>query len=307
MGAAILTSRRGDLCKISKRLQCGSWAYSSPLVRPEDGRQRLHWLTTNENLGRSKGPLHWVRAQCVTCILPEDCARYAITSGLHIFLKSVPVFKQEWRTPTQNNSFALLQRNYTNNFSEVEFFHAFLQISKTLKERNMSRNILVGVTLGGDHEAYEGRKEKPSWPLLSVVGWIINTDPHPGWSFAGKQVPHNKDLEAFTKTVTDHGRRNYHIMRWLEECTVLDATPDQELPDELFVMVRSYQNNGSWYAKSAYMSKEKAEEVARQHSHYEWMWAIPCRRFVGSPEPSAGSITQWVLTHSPCRAIRKTD
>lgn len=149
----------------------------------------------------------------------------------------------------------------------------------------MSINILVGVSLGGNHCAYEGCKEKPSWPLLSVCGWIINTDPHPGSSFAGKIVPDNKDLEAFGKAVADHGRRNYHTMRWLEECTVLDAAPDQELPDEIFVMVRSYQHEGSWYAKEAFLSREKAEECMQRSPSYQWYWIQQCRKFAASQQP----------------------
>lgn len=142
----------------------------------------------------------------------------------------------------------------------------------------MSRDILVGVTLGGNHQAYEGRKEKPSWPLLSVCGWIDRKGIIVTW-FMGSEEVKGGDSEAFLRVVRDHAKRNYHNMRWLEECTILDTTPNQELPDELFVMVRSYQSEGSWYAKEAFLSREKAEELAKRNS-YEWYWVVPCRRFV---------------------------
>jgi len=149
----------------------------------------------------------------------------------------------------------------------------------------MSRDILVGVTLGGDHTAFVGREQKPSYPLLSVIGWMDRKGVTVSWSW-GSETIEGGDSEAFSKALYDHAKSMYHSMRWFEECTVMDATPDQELPDEIFVMVRSYQNEGSWYAKEAFLSREKAEELAKRNS-YEWYWAIPCRRFV-APVPKEG-------------------
>ena len=103
----------------------------------------------------------------------------------------------------------------------------------------MSRDILIGVTLGGNHQAYEGCEQKPSCPLLSVLGWIDRKGVNVTWSW-GSETVQGGDSETFLKVVRDHAKNCYHSMHWLEECTVLDATPDQELPDEIFVMVRSY-------------------------------------------------------------------
>lgn len=78
--------------------------------------------------------------------------------------------------------------------------------------------------------------------------------------------------------------------RGMDRCYVADAERGQQLPEVLWVLVRAYNSPGSfgwvdtsWYADSAYISKEKAEaEVKKLDPDPKRMetancWAVPVR------------------------------
>jgi hypothetical protein len=78
--------------------------------------------------------------------------------------------------------------------------------------------------------------------------------------------------------------------RGMDRCNIVDAERGQQLPEVLWVLVRARNSpcssggvNTSWYADSAYISKEKAEEEVEKldsepkRKETANCWAVPVR------------------------------
>lgn len=122
------------------------------------------------------------------------------------------------------------------------------------------KKIRVAVTLSNAYGIDSA--EKPGWPKMSVLGWVISRDTETPGFFGGL-----RGYPEIEKIIDDSCRNNPR-WGWIERAEIHDlpAETNPEKYSRLFIIIKANvlarnPNEGtSWYARDAFVNEENAKK-----------------------------------------------